>query len=175
MDSETRGSSIKEDVQSIQEQLDDHLTAINENSNEIEGNYEFLCELEEKIEKLNSRIDELFCLVQNRQADRKLDTFAPQYDPKPLNRAEKEVFAAIYWLNETKEEFNYPQIAEKAKISEELARFYVTALITKGIPLKKHYVNGTVMIHIESSFRDVQRQKNVIKLNPALFNSLNHQ
>jgi hypothetical protein len=168
----SNSQNVPDTLKLIKEQLDEHLDAINENSNEIEGNYEFLCELDQKIEKLNSRIDELFCMMQNKNFDKKLDTFMPKYNLQPLNRAEKEIFAAIYSLNEAKEEFTYQDIAEKAKLGESVIKYYITSLITKGIPLKKHYSNGIIYVRLDDSFRDLQRRENLIKLNPALFNSL---
>ena len=39
----------------VKEELEDHLTAINENTNEISANYEYLCEIDSKMDKLNER------------------------------------------------------------------------------------------------------------------------
>lgn len=43
----------------IKEELEDHLLAINENTNEIASNYEYICMLESKIERLTQRVDVL--------------------------------------------------------------------------------------------------------------------
>jgi len=53
------GVNVKSAFKTIREEFEDHLDAINENTNEIQANYEHMCELESKVEKVNARLDEI--------------------------------------------------------------------------------------------------------------------
>ena len=54
-------SQIKDEVSfplsSIREEIDDHLAAINDNTQEIQSNFAFLLELDSKIDKLSKAGD----------------------------------------------------------------------------------------------------------------------
>src|SRR3989338_2699857 len=47
----------------VKEEFEEHLDSINQNADETQQNYEFLIELENKLEKLNSRVDDLQMLM----------------------------------------------------------------------------------------------------------------
>ena len=47
------------------EELDDHRQSINENTSEISSNYEFLAELDRKLEALAKRVEELSALAES--------------------------------------------------------------------------------------------------------------
>ena len=50
---------IKTAFTQIYDEFEDHLHAINENTSEVQENYTYLCEMDNKIAKLNERIDEI--------------------------------------------------------------------------------------------------------------------
>ena len=43
----------------IRHEFEEHLQAINENTNEISANYEYICEIESKMDRLSERIDNI--------------------------------------------------------------------------------------------------------------------
>lgn len=49
--------------QVVRDELDDHLAAINENADELVEVRDALCQLDEKIEKVTARLDELYLLL----------------------------------------------------------------------------------------------------------------
>ena len=51
--------SMKKVLAEIKDELNDHLDAINHSTNEISSNYEYLCEIDFKINKLAERLDQL--------------------------------------------------------------------------------------------------------------------
>ena len=55
--------TLKDAFNVVREELDDHREAINQSTNEIQTNYEYLCKLDSKIEKLGERIDELTMFI----------------------------------------------------------------------------------------------------------------
>ena len=56
---------LKATFTKIKEEFEDHLDSINENTNEIHSNYEYLCELDSKIEKLNEKLEEIMMFMQH--------------------------------------------------------------------------------------------------------------
>ena len=131
----------------------DHLTSINQNTNEIQSNYESFCELDSKIEKLAERIDEIsmFLGLSKRGRD---------YDIKPLTRREQEVFLVIYMLKEGCS-ITYSIIARRLALTEHLVQTYVSNMITKGIPVVKKYTNNIVNISLDPYFRALQAKENI--------------
>ncbi|MEK6828081.1 MAG: hypothetical protein AABX78_01910, partial [Nanoarchaeota archaeon] len=51
--------SLRHEFIKIKQEFEEHLQAINENTNEISANYEYICELESKLDKLSERVDQI--------------------------------------------------------------------------------------------------------------------
>jgi DNA repair exonuclease SbcCD ATPase subunit len=98
----------------LEEQLDDHLQSINENTNEIQANYEYLCELDMKIEKLTERLDEIFMFL-GWHAKNGYDI---RLEPSPLTESEQQVFMVLYTQDDNN--ITYKDIAAKLNLSENL-------------------------------------------------------
>ncbi|NCC71490.1 hypothetical protein EOM09_08000, partial [bacterium] len=77
-------------LQEIQMELDEHLDSINQNSLEIQSNYDFLEQLDKKIEKLHARIDEITQVLSR-------DKPAPRMEYTPI---EKTVFTVLCSAND---------------------------------------------------------------------------
>jgi len=156
---------MKQVVSSIKEELDDHLTAVNENSTEIQANFEYLQELNNKIEKLKDRIDEIYSIVKPSESENK-----PVFAFKKLNNREKEIFAVIYTLTETHAYVTYDQLAKKTTLSSELVASYVANMVAKGIPITKKYFQKVVYISLDNQFRQLQAKENLVGLNTQITN-----
>ena len=124
---------LKQEIAGMKHELEEHLQAINENTNEITASYEYISEIENKIDKLSARIEQIQMHLECGSSDApKSDNF----DVKRLNRREQEVFLVIYTLEDEKNGVTYDDIACKLSMSVQLAANYVTALIEKGIPMQ---------------------------------------
>ena len=149
----------------IKEQFEDHLETINENTNEIHSNFEYLCELDKKIDKLSERIDELNNTIKQQNGEKvEKKTFKLQ----PLTTKEKEVFYALYILTEHKRYATYKEIAKRVSYSEDLVASYITNLIEKGIPIVKKYANRLAYLGLNSEFREIQAKENIVGVNTLL-------
>ncbi len=151
----------------IRHEFEDHLQAINENTNEISSNYEYICEIGNKLEKLSERVEQmqLFLEANNSYAFERKNEF----DVKRLNRREQDVFLVIYTLEEEQGSITYSDIAQRLHISEQLAGNYVTSLIEKGVPILKRYVNSRPYLRIEPEFKTLQTKENILQLSLAEF------
>ena len=151
----------------IKEEFEEHLQAINENTNEIAANYEYICELESKLDKLSERIDQIQMHLESNSniAIAKRTNF----EVKRLTRREQEVFLVIYTLEEEKGSLTYEDIAEKLNISEQLAGSYVTSIIEKGVPVLKRYLNSRPYLRLDPEFKTLQAKENILQLSLVEF------
>lgn len=136
------------------------MQAINENTNEIASNYEYICELESRLDKLSERLEYVHMTIESS------GNFAGKrgnFEAKKLNRVEQRVFLAIYTLEE-KGYVTYADIAKELNISEQLAGSYVTSLIGKGIPIMKKYINSKPYLKLEPEFKTLQIKENILQL-----------
>lgn len=154
-------NKIRAEFAKIKHELEEHLQAINENTNEIAANYEYICEVEHKLDKLSERIDQ----IQIYLASSGMDIVKKNpFDVKRLNRREQEVFLVIYTLEEEKGAVTYADIAQKLAISEQLAGNYVTSIIEKGVPIIKRYINSKPHLNLDPEFKTLQAKENILQL-----------
>ncbi len=147
----------------IKEELDEHLISINHNTNEISSNYEYLCELDFKINKLSERIDNLQLFLEKNAGftvEKK-----PKYDPKPLSNNEQDVFLVLYTLEEKKGAVSYNEISRRTGLSEDLISSYITRMIEKNVPIIKRYVNNQPLLRLDPQFKRLQAKENILRLN----------
>jgi len=154
------GKKLKLAVTDIQEEFEDHLQAINENTSEIQSNYEYLCDLDRKVTKLNERMDEIF-IVLSKLTGKKLKKAAKYEDIDPLTTMEKNVFLNLYTEDQP---LTYSELAKKMNMPISLARQYVTNLLEKGIPIQKKYLQQRPYIYLDPKFRNLQAKKNILKI-----------
>lgn len=154
--------SLRREFAKIKQDLEEHLLAINENTNEIAANYEYICEMESKLDRLSERIDQIHLFLESNLnvplARRN------SFDVKRLNRREQEVFLVIYTLEEEKGSVTYSDIATKLNISEQLAANYVTSIIEKGVPIVKRYFNSKPHLRLDPKFKTLQVKENILQL-----------
>ncbi len=140
-------------LKGIREEFDEHLDAINQTAEEVQANCESLCRLEEKVERLGSRVEQL-CLM--------LDGSLREEQPEiALSAKEKEVFLVLYTADQS---VTYAEIAAGIRESEFLVRTYITSLIQKGVPVRKFYRNNVVQLELSPRFRELQTRNNLLNI-----------
>lgn len=156
---------LNKSFEQVKEQFEDHLETINENTNEIQSNFEYLCELDMKIDKLSEKIDELNNLIRLQRGE---NTEKKTFSLKPLTKKEKEVFYALYILTEQRKYTTYKEISRRACYSNDLIAAYITNLIEKGVPVIKKYSNRIVYLSLDQEFRQLQAKENIVGVNTLL-------
>ncbi|MGV8162509.1 MAG: hypothetical protein ACP5N2_04230 [Candidatus Nanoarchaeia archaeon] len=151
---------IKNAFSAVKEEMNVHLETINQNSSEIQSIYEYLNELDGKIEKLNEKIDQLQMTM-----DFEEETFLSV----DLTMREQEVFLIIYSEHES---ISAKEIGKRLGFSDEMVNRYVHNMISKGIPLLKHYKNNEIFIAIDLKFKELQTRKNVLKIDESISKQL---
>jgi len=156
-------ADVMQILECFREELDDHRLSINENTSEIEGNYELIRELNERMEKMAQRLDELTLFVKGKSEQK-------EFKIKPLTTKEKQVFQVLYVLAQEQPFATYKVLSKKLGMSEGLVQNYVTNLAEKGIPIVKRYQSNQVWLKIDDKFRALQAKKNLVHLDFALTN-----
>ncbi|MFH0978286.1 MAG: hypothetical protein V1837_03200 [Candidatus Woesearchaeota archaeon] len=156
--------NVRNAFSKIKEEFSEHLEAINENTNEIQANYEYLCELESKIDKLAERIDELCMFVKHPSAEASKN----DYNISPLTKNEQEVFQALYAMVNEKGQASYLEIGRRIGLPETLVQSYITNLIEKGIPVQKRYIGSDVWLLIEQNFCEIQAKENILGISEVI-------
>ena len=160
---------LKKAFNTIKEEFWEHLSSINENTNEIQANYEYLCNTDSKIDKINEKLEELQLFMNHFVAndDKKQDK-EQVYNHIFLTTREKEVFLALYTMSEEKGPITYKSIARRISLTEFMVREYVINLIEKGIPVIKKYVNHEVYLNIDQKFKHMQAKENLVDINESM-------
>jgi hypothetical protein len=137
--------------------LEEHLSAINENTTEIQALFDYLQEMEMKMEKLSHRLD----TVQLKSGE-ELDK--PKVEP--LDQLEKKVFLVLYTEQIP---LCYEEICAKAAVPLGLIQDCISTLISKGIPLLRSRIQEKLYLKLSPSFKDLQAKENIINLSLQSF------
>ena len=154
------GKSLKNEFTGIRHEFEEHLQAINENTNEISANYEYICEIESKLDRLSERVEQMQLALENSGM---VVPHGKTFDVKRLTHREKQVFLVIYTL-EDHDGITYLEIAERLGISEQLAGNYVTSMIEKGVPIVKRYSNSKPHLRLDQEFKTLQAEENILQV-----------
>jgi len=146
----------------VREELSEHLDSINQNTAEIDGVHQRFNQLEQMIDKLTERIDEL-AFSNTSQAT--LENF-----DVPLSLREQEVFVALY----TSAEALPPHvIAQYLGLTDELVLTFLHKLISKGIPILKEYQDNILVFALDKNFKDLQARKQLVTINEEVLTQFN--
>lgn len=152
----------------VKEHFQQHLDSINDNTNEIQTNYEYSCQLDNKMEKLAQRLDQIQLVLKQITND---PNFIPDieedYQVQQLTAKEKEVFLVLY-ATDNNIPLSYVKVSSSLNLTESLVKQYVTNLIEKGIPIIKEYRLGRPYIRLDAKFKDLQTKQNILNIDEKL-------
>jgi hypothetical protein len=154
---------VKDSFKKIKEDNEVLLDGINQNTNEIQSNYEFLCRLEAKVDLINEKVEAL--QIRLTEIDESTEEKEERID---LTYEEKKIFLVIYKYSTNKKFLTYSETAKKLNIPISMARFYVTNLIEKNVPIIKKYRNREVFVGLDDEFREKQAKENVVNINESI-------
>lgn len=173
MDILTKNQDIKFAIKflfdEIKEELDEHLYSINQNTNEISSNHEYLCEIDYKINKLSEKIEHIQLFLEQNLGYKTVKM--PKFNTKPLTNNEQDVFLVLYTLEERKGAVTYSDIAKRIGLSEDLVCDYITRMIEKNVPIIKRYINNKPLLRLDPQFKRIQAKENILKLNQKTIGS----
>ncbi len=151
-------AGVKEAFGRVKEEMNQHLDAINQNTNEIQACYEYLAELDAKLDKMAERLDALQFSISSEQVP-----------AITLTHREQEVFLVLY----TREDpVTSVEVARRLGLTVEMVDQYLTSIVAKGVPLLRTFASGKVYHSLDLKFKDLQARKNVLGIGEAVSQQL---
>ena len=144
------------DIEQVREELDEHLDAINSNTRELQASFDYVAEVEAKVDKLSEKLDTIMRMLE-------------QQPREHLNIREQEVFLILYQLEQF---MSYQEIGQRLMLPQNTIQLLVDALIAKGIPILKRHEGSQVKIQIDPSFREQQTKENLLNINEQVMSSV---
>jgi hypothetical protein len=117
----------------------------------------YLCELDEKMNKLNERIDNIHLSIRQLTSEKK---------DIALSFAEQKVFLLLYTFENGF--LSVEDIASRARFSVDDVRVAITSMLDKGVSLVREVAEGRVFFKLNPNFRMRQITENMVKLDPAV-------
>ena len=151
---------VKDNLSVIKEEFEDHLQTINDNTSEIQANYEYSFRLGESLKKLQRRLDRIESKLSG-SAEFQLNE--EETAAIELNDYEKKIFLILYTASESRP-VSYGQIAQYLGEDELVIRGHVTNMLEKGLPVQKRHVDGCVYLSLDRDFRERQAKQNVLRI-----------
>jgi len=149
-------------IKGIREEFDDHLESINDNTNETQANYEYISKVDDKLNKITERLDQI-----ENWMSRLTGVAIKEEDDEiriSLSEKEKKVLLILYTASEN-HPVTYQDIANSLNENEFLIRGYVTNILEKGVPVQKRYVDRQVFLSVNREFKEKQAKHNVLGIN----------
>lgn len=145
---------MKKEFEEIKHIMEDHLSSINENASEIQALFDYIHEMEVKVEKLSQRLEQV-----QLSPPEKISVIT-------LNHLEKKVFLAFY----TEEmPLSFHDLSEKAELPISVVPDCVSSLIKKKIPLQRSCRNNQIFFKLDPLFKELQAKENVVNLSLQSF------
>ena len=154
-------SQLRKAFSSVKNEFEEHLDGINRNTEEIQALFGHLQDVEEKIDKLTERLDEMQFSLRPK-ASFPIEDLA-------LSTREQEVFTVIYLASEP---LALDDIAKKLGLTVAMVHNHVYRLMSKGIPLIHEFIDDKFSIKLDSQFKDLQMRKNILKIEESVSRGL---
>lgn len=155
---------LNQSFNQIREELDTHLDSINGNTNEIQNLFDYLSEVELKVNKLTERLDEVTLAMNPELKTAKFDI--------ELSLREQEVFMCLYT---SERPLTLIDVARRIGLTEDMINNILYKLITKGIPIIKSYRNESMFLQLDSGFKDLQARKNLLNIDEKITKEMSQQ
>ncbi|MBI2141944.1 hypothetical protein HYU15_00455, partial [Candidatus Woesearchaeota archaeon] len=85
-------SELNMALKGVREELDEHLDITNQTTEEVQANYEYLCRLDEKVDRLAERVEQIALMLRNSG----IVVAEQQQEQFDLSEKEKETFLVLY-------------------------------------------------------------------------------
>ena len=144
--------TIRSAFKAVKQEMDDHLSAINENTEEMQDHLIHLEELEQKFEKLQEKIDEIHVMLSRITRD-------GEYS---LSDSEKKVFMVLYSVEQTP--LSYADISMRTGLTELAVKAHIFSMINKGIPILERQIDAQSFFRLDKTFKDLQAKENVLNI-----------
>lgn len=133
-------SKVKNSFDAVREEMDDHLVAINQNTDELKIHSSFLNEMDNKLEMLNEKVESLHLMLL-------------QVMKSSLNDNEKKI---VDVLDNSTSFLSCKDISVAAGVSELFVKAHLFSMICKGVPLKEKAIDSQSYFSLERKSEGTQ-------------------
>ncbi len=133
-------SKIRNSFEAVKDELEDHLTAINENTDELKNHVNFMNEVDSRVEILAEKVEALQLMVM-------------QMMKSSLNENEKKVLEVF---EKSTSFLSCRDIAITANVSDLFVKAHLFSMICKGVPLKEKVIDSQSYFALEKKPDDKQ-------------------
>ena len=139
----------------VKQAIEEHLLAINENSSEITALFDYLQDVEGKMDRLSARLDSL-----------QLSPSCEKYEVSPLGSMERKVFELLYT---SAGRLSYTKLAENIGLSVSEVSSILSSLVSKGVVLSRQLLHKQMLVSLDPRFKDLQAKENLVNLSLDTF------
>ncbi|MBU1976230.1 MAG: hypothetical protein KKG59_07550 [Nanoarchaeota archaeon] len=157
-------SDLKHACQAMRDEFDMHLDTINQNTDEIQQNYEYLAQIENKIDKLVERMDAIEMSMA--RSSGKLPA-----NKINLTHREQEIFIVLY---SSPDRITRKMISQRLGFTEDMVDAYLGNIIAKGVPVLKQIVDGNTHFFLDHDFRQMQAKQKIIPISETIVREIFH-
>ncbi|MBI5392405.1 hypothetical protein HZA96_00925 [Candidatus Woesearchaeota archaeon] len=153
-------SQLKLAFNKVKQEIDDHRQSINENTNEIQTNHEYLNAIDAKVDRLSQKMEEFALLLRQLTQSESLKqiasaqyTLRSQLLHQQLTETEYNLLSLLFNANQN-DYMTYAFIAAELEISEQDVVETVNGLLSKGIPVLKKFVTPELIaVYLSPEFK----------------------
>ncbi|MFP4118139.1 MAG: hypothetical protein ACLFTR_04410 [Candidatus Woesearchaeota archaeon] len=146
---------LKHDVDSIKEEFDDHLNAINSNTLEIQDNYERISQLDNKIDAIASKLENTHMMLTELMKRKN------KFSKTKLSDEEQKVFIGIYSENRS---MSLTTLSRRLGLNRSTIRSAINSMKKKEVPLLVDKEGADTRVGLEQRFKEIQATENLIKI-----------
>lgn len=146
--------TIQTSIVDMREELDQHLDAINQNTIEIQANYDYIEDLDKRMDKIESKLDQLLQVLSH-------STSLQKECHLELSKEEKEIFFALYT---SQEPLSYEEIAHRTSVDCFMVEDFLQSLRIKKVPLETKHFAGKTFVLMPQLFKERQAKEQLVSI-----------
>ena len=146
----------------IKEERDEHLESINQLTSELQTAFEYITELEIKVEKVKEITDDLQMFKNSLLLSDK-----SHFSNIVLSLEEQKLFLTLYVFGE-KEPLSRDFLRKKMDISDDAVKNLFSSLLAKKIPIVKERIGAEWHFNLDARFRELQSKENLIVIHESV-------
>ncbi|MFC1723585.1 hypothetical protein ACFL0V_05585 [Nanoarchaeota archaeon] len=141
----------------LREELDEHLDAINRNTEEISIQNSAVCEIDHRLIKLEEKMDKL-CFMFKQLLSNSLISVN-------LTKEEQRTFLMLYTTEgfQSADEINKKSDLDMSDIEDSLM-----SLMDKGVPVEREIIDQKLFFRLNEEFKQKQARDNIVKIDTEI-------
>jgi len=139
--------------------MDDHLTAINENTQEIELCYSHMMEMNKRIKFLENKIDFMQKIIGKLVQSEQIPIKSDEKPKIRLSKQEQKLFMQFYSFDGA---MDLTMLTANLGRSEGFIRYYINSLVQKGVPILKENRGKKQYFLLDPQFKDEHARNNTV-------------